>query len=220
MGVTIPLAPVQPATTAGDGQPGGVMIPLRFGAAAAALTATGAQDREQAVLRAVAAAVALSHTAESLTAARAAQDPKDDLGARLTAVEKAEADLRVVLDEVVLVQEGPLQGADCHRGAPRHRASGWRRCGAGRRRAYEGGRQQRGRSRGAAVGRRRRRAAARARRARRRAARAGQPAGGARDGPQEARGEDEQGLRRGQGPITTLDTRVAKLKGGAPTGTP
>jgi hypothetical protein len=101
MSVTIPLTG-QPAT-ASDGQRGGVMIPLRFGAGAAAGT-TAVQGREQAVLRAAAAAVALSHTTESLTVAREAQADDDDLGARFAAVEKVEADLRVVLDEIVRVQ--------------------------------------------------------------------------------------------------------------------
>jgi hypothetical protein len=81
-----------------------VIIPLRFGAAAAATGTTAQQDREQAVLRAVAAGVALSHTADSLTVALEAQEADDDPGARFANVLKAEADLRVVVDEVVRVQ--------------------------------------------------------------------------------------------------------------------
>jgi hypothetical protein len=101
MSVTIPF-PAQPAP-AGEPPRGGVIIPLRLGAAAAT-GATTQQDREQAVLRAVAAAVALSHTSDSLTAALAAQEADDDPGARFTTVLGAESDLRIVLDEVVRVQ--------------------------------------------------------------------------------------------------------------------
>jgi hypothetical protein len=110
MGVTIPFTPQ--AASAGDGQTGGVLIPLRFGTGtfATATGAAGLQEREQAVLRAVAAAVALSHTAEALTVAREAQAGDDDLGARFAAVVAAEGDLRIVLDEVVRVQ-GDRSGA-------------------------------------------------------------------------------------------------------------
>jgi hypothetical protein len=104
MSVTIPF-PAQPVP-AGEAPRTGVLIPLRLGGAAATAT-TSQQDREQAVLRAVAAAVALSHTAESLTVAIEAQEADDDPGARFAAVLGAEADLRVVLDEVVRVQSDP-----------------------------------------------------------------------------------------------------------------
>jgi len=110
MGVTIPFT--SPAASAGGGQTGGVLIPLRFGAGTfgTATGAAGLQEREQAVLRAVSAAVALSHTGESLTIARAAQEVDDDPGARFAAVVAVEGDLRIVLDEVVRVQ-GDRSGA-------------------------------------------------------------------------------------------------------------
>jgi hypothetical protein len=109
MGVTIPFTPL--AASAGGGQPGGVLIPLRFGTGTVFGTgAAGLQEREQAVLRAVAAAVALSHTADSLTVAREAQEEDDDPGARFAAVVAVEGDLRIVLDEVVRVQ-GDRSGA-------------------------------------------------------------------------------------------------------------
>jgi hypothetical protein len=104
MSVTIPFAPQ--AARASDAPRGGVIIPLRFGTGTfgTATGAAGLQEREQAVLRAVAAAVALSHTADSLTLAREAQADDDDLGARFAAVVAVEGDLRVVLDEVVRIQ--------------------------------------------------------------------------------------------------------------------
>ena len=104
MSVTIPFTPQ--ATSASDAPRGGVIIPLRFGAGTfgTAAGAAGLQEREQAVLRAVAAAVALSQTADSLTVAREAQADDDDLGARFAAVIAVEGDLRVVLDEVVRIQ--------------------------------------------------------------------------------------------------------------------
>jgi hypothetical protein len=79
---------------------GGVLLPLRLGLGTGA--AGVREQRDQAVLRALAAAAALSHTADSLTLAREAQQSDDDLGARFTAIEQD--DLRDVLDELARVQ--------------------------------------------------------------------------------------------------------------------
>jgi hypothetical protein len=97
MSVIIPLR--RPAA-ASDAVPprGGVNIPFQLG-----FKAGSQHDKDQAVLRAVAAAVALSHPAESLTVARAAQAEGEDPGKRFAAINPQ--DRRAVLDEVMRVQQ-------------------------------------------------------------------------------------------------------------------
>ena len=77
----------------------GLLLPLpaRLGGGGSSIT-----QREQEVLKAVAAAVAISHTAESLTLAREAQRKSEDPGTRLKNIDSD--DLAVVLDEVRRVQ--------------------------------------------------------------------------------------------------------------------
>lgn len=101
------IIPIRSQTaTAPTGSNKGLLIPFGLGG----LTASRPQQREQEVLKAVAAAVAVSHTAESLTLAREAQREGEDPGARFAAI--VATDLRVVLDEVVRVQGNRAGTAD------------------------------------------------------------------------------------------------------------
>jgi hypothetical protein len=100
------IFPVRNAVAAEPGAPRpGLLLPLpaRLGGGGSSIT-----QRELEVLKAVAAAVAISHTVESLTLAREAQRDDEDPGTRLKDIDAD--DLAVVLDEVRRIQ-GNRSGA-------------------------------------------------------------------------------------------------------------
>jgi len=102
MSVIIPIRPLTATSVAGSGN---ALLPIGLGGG----TGTSAvEKRELEVLKAVAAAVAISDTADSLTTASEAQAADEDPGARFAGI--VVADLRVVVDEVRRVQ-GDRKGA-------------------------------------------------------------------------------------------------------------
>lgn len=99
MSVIIPLRPLSATSVPAERSATGLLFPLRLGGS----TTGTVQQREQEVLKAVAAAVAVSHTPESLTLARNAQKEGEDPGARFKAA-IAKPELAVVINEVRRVQ--------------------------------------------------------------------------------------------------------------------
>jgi hypothetical protein len=102
MSVIIPIRPSAASTAAGNAP---ALLSIGLGGVSGI---SSVEKRDQEVLKAVAAAVAISHTADSLTVAAEAQAADEDPGARFTAI--VVADLRGVVDEVRRVQ-GDRKGA-------------------------------------------------------------------------------------------------------------
>src|SRR4029450_10629256 len=96
MSVIIPVRPLAASSAAGNAS---TFLPIGIGGTTGT---SSVEKRELEVLKAVAMAVAITDTADSLTTAAEAQAADEDPGARFTGI--VVADLRVVVDEVRRVQ--------------------------------------------------------------------------------------------------------------------